>query len=56
MVLIYTMMPDIYVDGVSITMGSPHKHLWAYAAGCRDDKYATSNCPCAAVLGSFLFL
>ena len=22
-----------YVDGVSITIGSPHKHVWTYAAG-----------------------
>ena len=38
-----------YVDGVSITLGSPRKHVWTYAAGVSDDydysgKY---NCPCA---------
>jgi len=39
----------IYVDGISITLGSPRKHVWTYAAGANDDynhngKY---NCPCA---------
>ena len=24
---------DAYVDGVSITIGSPRKHVWTYAAG-----------------------
>ena len=37
-----------YVDGVSITKGSPRQHLWTYAAGLSE----TSNnayyvCPCA---------
>jgi len=43
---------DMYVDGVSITMGSPRKHLWTYVVGCSDDDgHSTSNCPCAAVPG-----
>ena len=29
-----------YLDGVSITVGNPHKHVWSYAAG--------SNCLCAS--------
>ena len=41
-----------YVDGISITLGSPCKHVWTYAVGFsdsstyngNDDQY---NCPCA---------
>ena len=41
-----------YVDGVSITLGNPRKHVWTYIAGISDDyDYPTSNCPCAAVPG-----
>ena len=41
-----------YVDGVSITLGNPRKHVWTYVVGCSDDdNHATSNCPCAAVPG-----
>ena len=37
-----------YVDGVSITLGSPRKHVWTYAAGLSDDgDYKNDNCPCA---------
>ena len=39
-----------YVDGISITIGSPRKHVWTYAVG-RSDNYdydrLTINCPCA---------
>ena len=43
---------DIYVDGVSITLGYPRKHIWTYAAGLGDDSpYPASNCPCAATPG-----
>ena len=28
-----TRIDDAYVDGVSITRGSPRKHIWSYAAG-----------------------
>ena len=27
----------VYVDGVSITLGDPRKHVWTYAAGLSDD-------------------
>ena len=27
----------VYVDGISITLGSPRKHVWTYAAGLSDD-------------------
>ena len=37
-----------YVDGVSITLGSVHKHVWTFVAGCSDEyNHRTSNCPCA---------
>ena len=38
----------VYVDGVSITLGDPRKHIWTYVAGLSDNytsEYA--NCPCA---------
>ena len=38
----------IYVDGISITIGSPRKHVWTYAVGLSDDyNYPGWNCPCA---------
>ena len=43
---------DNYVDGISITLGSPRKHVWTYAAGVSDDyDYKTHNCPCATIPG-----
>ena len=43
-----------YVDGVSITHGSPRDHVWTYAAGAtesvRVNRY--SNCPCSGSSGS----
>ena len=37
-----------YAEGISITHGSPRKHLWTYAVGLSDDyAYSDSNCPCA---------
>ena len=42
----------IYVDGISITLGSPRKHVWTYAAGLSDDgDYKDYNCPCATIPG-----
>ena len=42
-----------YVDGISITHGSPRKHLWTYAIGASDDyNYGGNwNCPCAKFPG-----
>ena len=39
----------LYVDGISITLGSPRKHVWTYAVGLSDnyDYQGNSNCPCA---------
>ena len=39
---------SIYLDGVSLTHGSPRQHVWSFAAG-RDEGNGTTNthtCPC----------
>ena len=46
---------DPYVDGVSITYGTPRKHVWTYASGHSDmgnylPQYP-SNCPCSEFPG-----
>lgn len=42
----------VYVDGISITLGNPRKHVWTYAAGLSDNgKYPCCNCPCAKYPG-----
>ena len=42
-----------FVEGVSITYGSPRKHIWTYAVGLSDDynHNGISNCPCAKYPG-----
>ena len=44
---------DVYVDGISITLGSPRKHVWTYAAGIGEDYNADGRftCPCAKYPG-----
>ena len=43
---------DHYVDGLSITLGNPRKHVWTYAVGYSDDgDHPDHNCPCAATPG-----
>ena len=45
-------LDGVYVDGISITTGSPRKHVWTYAVGVSDDyNYPTFNCPCAKTPG-----
>uniref|UniRef100_A0A1X7U6B6 Fibrinogen C-terminal domain-containing protein n=1 Tax=Amphimedon queenslandica TaxID=400682 RepID=A0A1X7U6B6_AMPQE len=36
-----------YVDGVSITRGSPRQHVWTLMAGLNGAQYPTYTCPCA---------
>ena len=37
-----------YVDGVSLTHGSPRQHVWTFMAGTFENKQrSTANCPCA---------
>jgi hypothetical protein len=41
-----------YVDGLSITHGSPRQHIWTYAVGISEDgSYPDYNCPCAKTPG-----
>ena len=43
-----------YVDGLSITYGTPRQHLWTYAVGYAEsisDALVTVHCPCAAAGG-----
>ena len=43
---------NIYVDGLSITHGSPRKHIWTYACGLTDSaNYPAYSCPCAVFGG-----
>ena len=35
-----------YVDGISITHGTPRKHVWTYAAGVFGDQPGRYTCPC----------
>ena len=37
---------NAYIDGVSITRGSPRQHVWSYIAGYRSDTTSGSTCPC----------
>ena len=34
---------EVYVDGISITLGSPRQHLWTYCGGHDND----TPCPCS---------
>ena len=42
-----------YVDGISLTHGSPRQHIWSFAAGIQEatSLHATSRCPCAGASG-----
>ena len=40
-----------YVDGLSITYGSPRQHIWTFAAGHEVPAPAEHNCPCSAYPG-----
>ena len=42
-----------YVDGVSITYGTPRKHIWTYAIGLSDSNHLRNpvNCPCSQFPG-----
>jgi dynein heavy chain len=35
-----------YVDGVSITVGSPRRHVWTYGSGLMMSGGGHQNCPC----------
>ena len=45
-------LDSVYVDGISITLGSPRKHVWTYAVGQSDNSgRSCCNCPCATTPG-----
>ena len=46
---------EAYVDGLSITLGSPRKHGWTYAVGFSDELSSLGNCPCGATPGEAAF-
>ena len=39
-----------YLDGLSITLGNPHQHIWSYGAGISKTTYINQacNCPCSS--------
>ena len=43
-----TTIDSNYVDGISITKGSPRQHLWTYAAGLSENwRHSQHQCPCS---------
>ena len=36
---------NIYLDGISVTYGSPRQHVWSFAGGF-DERHTTVACPC----------
>ena len=36
------------LDGISITYGTQHDHIWSYAAGLYEFQTSESNCPCSS--------
>ena len=36
-----------YVDGISITRGSPRQHVWTYVSGWSERQINDGNCPCS---------
>ena len=36
----------VYLDGVSITRGSPRQHVWSYVAGHNSNINTSNTCPC----------
>ena len=37
---------SFYVDGLSITYGSPRQHIWTFAVGLSQTFHPQENCPC----------
>ena len=40
-----------YVDGISVTYGSPRMHIWTFAAGLTEGAHGISDCPCVEPSG-----
>ena len=46
---VWTTISGAYVDGVSLTHGSPRHHIWTFAAGASENNPTwTTVCPCDA--------
>ena len=43
---------SIYLDGVSVTYGSPRQHIWSFAAGLDEGLYNRPDIVCPCVTGS----
>ena len=39
------LIDTFYVDGISVTRGSPRQHIWTFAAGY-DEHQSVQSCPC----------
>ena len=37
---------SVYVEGISVTHGSPRQHIWTFACGVDEGTAYTGNCPC----------
>ena len=37
-----------YLDGVSVTYGSPRQHIWSFAGGFDESSNPSITCPCVA--------
>ena len=42
-----TTINDDYVDGISVTHGSPRQHIWTFASAISESRISTDTCPCA---------
>ena len=42
----YKSINSYYVDGVSITRGSPRQHVWTLVAGLYESDTSSGSCPC----------
>ena len=45
--LIHT-IEEVYIDGVSITHGTPRQHIWSFIASLAEDHNDCHGCPCYA--------
>ena len=39
-------LEEVYIDGVSITHGSPRQHIWSFIASNRESQTGCFGCPC----------
>ena len=48
----YVSIDGYYLDGVSVTYGSPRQHIWSFAAGLDEGFYNRLDIVCPCVTGS----